>query len=226
MDSVDAERAGKSPFGSTIAHGLLSLSLGPALMEELRAFDGFGHSLNYGYEKVHFPAPLPVGSRIRMRATIQSIDNVGGGSAQVVTSRSSMLHVLEVAERRRVGAWPPEHAALIQRVLAIPPKRCDRAVVTYLTQPEIDALLASPDQGTWLGRRDHTLLIVALQTEVTVGGEVEQRMDRAQPRVAGAHADAAFDFEVSQDRADQDGVEVSEVQLVGCLAGLPVGVAK
>jgi len=62
----------------------------------------------------------------------------------------------------------PEHAALIQRVLAIPPKRCDRAVVTYLTQPEIDALLASPDQGTWLGRRDHTLLIVALQTGLRV----------------------------------------------------------
>ena len=62
----------------------------------------------------------------------------------------------------------PEHAALIQRVLAIPPKRCDRAVVTYLTQPDIDALLASPDRGSWIGRRDHTLLVVALQTGLRV----------------------------------------------------------
>jgi len=48
----------------------------------------------------------------------------------------------------------PEHAALIARVLAIPAKRCERAEVSYLTRPELDALLAAPDQGTWTGRRD------------------------------------------------------------------------
>src|SRR5664279_6578901 len=62
---VDPERANASDFGSTIAHGLYSLSIGPRFMEDLMAFDGFAHSLNYGYEKVRFPAPLPVGSRIR-----------------------------------------------------------------------------------------------------------------------------------------------------------------
>ena len=82
---VDPERAAASAFGSTIAHGLYSLSLGPKLMEELMAFDGFAHSLNYGYEKVRFPAPLPVGSRIRMHAEIVSVDDVGSGSAHVIT---------------------------------------------------------------------------------------------------------------------------------------------
>lgn len=58
----------------------------------------------------------------------------------------------------------PEHSLLIQRVLAIPPKRFDRAIVAFLTGDEIEALLASPDRSGWLGRRDHALLLVALQT--------------------------------------------------------------
>ena len=82
---VDPERAAASAFGSTIAHGLYSLSLGPRFMEELMAFDGFAHSLNYGYEKVRFPAPLPVGSRIRMHAEVVSVDAVGDAAAHIVT---------------------------------------------------------------------------------------------------------------------------------------------
>lgn len=58
----------------------------------------------------------------------------------------------------------PEHAALIERVLAIPPKRHDRALVTYLTEPELDALLDAPDRCTWTGRRDHALVLLAAQT--------------------------------------------------------------
>jgi len=58
----------------------------------------------------------------------------------------------------------PEHAALIQRVLAIPAKRTDRQLVSFLTRDEVDALLAAPDRGTWVGRRDHALLFVAVQT--------------------------------------------------------------
>ena len=85
---VDPERAAASGFGSTIAHGLYSLSIGPRFMEDLMAFDGFAHSLNYGYDKVRFPAPLPVGSRIRMHAEIVSVDDVGGGSARIVTKQT------------------------------------------------------------------------------------------------------------------------------------------
>lgn len=82
---VDPGRAAASPFGSTIAHGLYTLSLGPALLSELMAFDGFAHTLNYGYEKVRFPAPSPVGGRIRMRAAIESVERVGDDTAHVLT---------------------------------------------------------------------------------------------------------------------------------------------
>jgi integrase/recombinase XerD len=58
----------------------------------------------------------------------------------------------------------PEHAATIQRVLAIPTKRHDQALVTFLTEPELQALLDAPDQATWIGRRDHALMLLAAQT--------------------------------------------------------------
>ncbi len=69
----------------------------------------------------------------------------------------------------------PEHAALIQRVLTIPRKRGERALVTFLTREEIDALLAAPDRGTWTGRRDHALLTVAIQTGLRVSELVSLR---------------------------------------------------
>jgi len=62
----------------------------------------------------------------------------------------------------------PEHAATIARVLAIPTKRRDRPLVTYLTSAEIDALLAAPDRSTWIGRRDHALILLAVQTGLRV----------------------------------------------------------
>jgi site-specific recombinase XerD len=62
----------------------------------------------------------------------------------------------------------PEHAALIARVLSIPAKRTDRPVVCYLTRQEIDALLAAPDRGNQVGRRDHALLTLAVQTGLRV----------------------------------------------------------
>ncbi len=58
----------------------------------------------------------------------------------------------------------PEHAASIQRELAIAPKQTDRSLVTYLTEPEVDALLAACDQTTWTGRRDHAVFALAIQT--------------------------------------------------------------
>jgi len=62
----------------------------------------------------------------------------------------------------------PEHAALIQRVLAIPAKRTDRQLVSFLTHDEVDALLTVPDRDTWIGRRDHALLLIAVQTGLRV----------------------------------------------------------
>ena len=65
---------------------------------------------------------------------------------------------------RFVSFEEPAHSALIQRVLAIPSKRHDKRQVHFLTRPEIEAILAAPDRTTWLGRRDHTLLMLAAQT--------------------------------------------------------------
>ena len=62
----------------------------------------------------------------------------------------------------------PEHAAVIQRVLAIPPKRFDKRTVTFLTPVEVDALLAAPDQTRWEGRRDRVLMLLAVQTGLRV----------------------------------------------------------
>jgi integrase/recombinase XerD len=62
----------------------------------------------------------------------------------------------------------PEHAEVIQRVLAIPAKRFDRALITFLTKDEVDALLAAPDRNTPTGRRDHALLLTAIQTGLRV----------------------------------------------------------
>jgi site-specific recombinase XerD len=70
---------------------------------------------------------------------------------------------------RYAALHAPDHAAIIQRVLAIPPKRRDRAIVAYLTETEIDALLAAPDRTIWLGRRDHTLLLIAIHTGLRAG---------------------------------------------------------
>jgi acyl dehydratase len=77
---VDPERAGRSPLGGTIAHGLFTLSLAPAMTSALLSFEGFAFALNYGYNRVRFPAPLPVGSRVRMRATLAAVEDIAGGA--------------------------------------------------------------------------------------------------------------------------------------------------
>ena len=82
---VDPERAAQTPWGGTIAHGLYTLSLGPVFTFAMFTVEGFAFGLNYGYDKVRFPAPLPVGSRLRMRATLSSVDDVPGGVQMTVT---------------------------------------------------------------------------------------------------------------------------------------------
>ena len=80
-------------------------------------------------------------------------------------ARSRNLRLTAVRSFFRYAALEaPGHAGLIQRVLAIPNQRQPRAMVDFLTRPEIDALLAVPDRETWLGRRDHAFLLTAVQT--------------------------------------------------------------
>ena len=81
---VDPERAAAGPFGTTIAHGFLTLSLCVPLMSKTLALTGYRMGINYGVNKVRFPAPLPSGSRLRARFTVQSVDEVAGGEQGVV----------------------------------------------------------------------------------------------------------------------------------------------
>jgi acyl dehydratase len=76
---VDPERAAKGPFGQTIAHGYLTLSLVSALLPQLIEVRNVSMSINYGTNKVRFPSPLPVGSLVRAKAEIVSADAVPGG---------------------------------------------------------------------------------------------------------------------------------------------------
>jgi acyl dehydratase len=83
---VDPERAKKeSPFGGPIAHGYLTLSLIPMLMPQILEIKGFKMGVNYGTEKVRFPSPVPVGSRIRAGATLDSVTPIDGGLQMSVT---------------------------------------------------------------------------------------------------------------------------------------------
>ena len=83
---VDVERAKtESPFGTTVAHGNLTLSMIDGLRRDLIESKGFKLGVNYGWNKVRFPAPVPSGSRVRATAEVTAVDEVGGGWYQVVT---------------------------------------------------------------------------------------------------------------------------------------------
>ncbi len=85
--------------------------------------------------------------------------------ARAVTARTRNLRLTAIHSFFRYVAFEaPTHAAQIQRVLAIPAKRFQRALVPFLSRQEVDALLAAPDQRTWSGRRDHALILLAVQT--------------------------------------------------------------
>lgn len=81
---VDVEKAKTGPFGKTIAHGLLTLSMISTLNQGLFAFEGFKMAVNYGYEKVRFPCPVPIGSRLRASAKIIDFAPVGATFQTIV----------------------------------------------------------------------------------------------------------------------------------------------
>jgi site-specific recombinase XerD len=97
-------------------------------------------------------------------AFLEHLRHDRGNSARTRNARLSAIHSLFGYAALR----HPENAALIQRVLAIPPARFDKTPVAYLTHQEAEALLAAPDRTRWTGRRDHALLALALQTGLRV----------------------------------------------------------
>jgi acyl dehydratase len=76
---IDPERAKTGPFGGPIAHGYLTLSLVPILIGEIVRVNGVSMGVNYGANKIRFPAPVPVGSQVRAGATVVSVEEVAGG---------------------------------------------------------------------------------------------------------------------------------------------------
>jgi acyl dehydratase len=77
---VDVERATDTPFGGTIAHGYYTLSLAPMFTEQVLSLEGFAFAINYGLDKVRFPAPVPVGSRVRATVALAELREIPGGA--------------------------------------------------------------------------------------------------------------------------------------------------
>jgi site-specific recombinase XerD len=105
----------------------------------------------------HLDAPF-------IAAFLDHLEKDRGNGARSRNARLAAIHSFF----QYTALHAPEHSALIQRVLAIPNKRYDRTQIEFLTHPEIEALLAAPDVSTWSGRRDRTLLLVAVQTGLRV----------------------------------------------------------
>jgi acyl dehydratase len=82
---VDAERATAGPFGTTIAHGYLTLSLTSVALFEIMRVDGVRMVINYGLNKVRFPAPVPSGSKLRLGAELTSVEEISGGVQATIT---------------------------------------------------------------------------------------------------------------------------------------------
>ncbi|MBA2440140.1 MAG: site-specific integrase [Thermoleophilaceae bacterium] len=97
-------------------------------------------------------------------AFLDHLEHDRGNSARTRNTRLAAIHSMF----RFAALKHPEHAALIARVLAVPTKRYDRTIISHLTSDEVDALLAAPDRSRWIGRRDHALLTVAVQTGLRV----------------------------------------------------------
>jgi acyl dehydratase len=80
---VDVEKASSGPFGGTIAHGYLTLSLFIPLWSEILVIEQLGMAVNYGLNKVRFPAPVPAGAKVRLQATLAEVTDIGNGGVQV-----------------------------------------------------------------------------------------------------------------------------------------------
>ncbi len=123
--------------------------------------------LGFAYDRTGKPpSQLDVGDldATLVAAFLTHLEQERGNS---VTTRNARLSAIR-SLFRYAALHHPEHAELIQRVLAIPAKRHQQTIVCFLAAEEIDALLAAPDRTSWLGRRDHALLLVAVQTGLRI----------------------------------------------------------
>ena len=105
------------------------------------------------------------------------LDHIERDRGNAPSSRNSRLSAIR-SFFRYLSFRVPERAWLVQRVIAIPQKRMDKDLVDFLTRPEFEALLAAPDLGTWIGRRDHALLLFAIQTGLRVSEIIGLSIER------------------------------------------------
>lgn len=82
---TDPVRAARSPFGGTIAHGYMTLALAPALLAQVLRLDDYGMAINYGLDRLRFPAPLPVGAQVRMHVQLDTVTLISGGAQLALT---------------------------------------------------------------------------------------------------------------------------------------------
>jgi site-specific recombinase XerD len=125
--------------------------------------DTFRLFLTFTQQRLHTPPSRLKFEAIDAPLIVAFLDHLEKHRELSVRSRN--LRLTAIHSFFRYAAFEaPAHAAQIQRVLAIPSKRFTRTLVHFLTRPEVEALLAAPDQRTWFGRRDHAFLLVAVQT--------------------------------------------------------------
>jgi site-specific recombinase XerD len=129
--------------------------------------DTFRLLLQFAHRQLHrAPSALAIDD-INAPLVVEFLDELE--KTRNVTARTRNLRLTAIRSFFRFVAFEaPAHAAQIQRVLAIPAKRHARALVPFLSRAEVDALLAAPDQRTWFGRRDHALILLAVQTGLRV----------------------------------------------------------
>src|SRR4051794_15010125 len=125
--------------------------------------DTFRQFLKFTEQRLHKAPSLLTFQEINAPLIVAFLDHLE--KHQKVSTRSRNLRLTALRSFFRFAAYEaPAYAAQIQRVLAIPSKRFTRTLVPFLTRAEVDAMLAAPDQRTWLGRRDHAFILLAVQT--------------------------------------------------------------
>ena len=125
--------------------------------------DTFRQFLKFAQQRLH-KSPSRIGlEQIDAPLIVEFLNDLEKHRGVSIRSRNLRLTAIH-SFFRYAALEAPANSAQIQRVLAIPSKRFTRTLVSFLTRPEVDALLAAPDQCTWSGRRDHAFLLVAVQT--------------------------------------------------------------
>lgn len=115
---VDRERAARSPLGTTIAHGYLTLSLIPAMIRDLYSVEGVGARLNYGANRIRFPAPVPSGSRLRTHLKLLAAEDAAEGALRVT---------FEATVEREGDTKPACIAEIVVLMLPAPPASASTA---------------------------------------------------------------------------------------------------